>query len=163
MAFLTAVYYHKRIKKLIFVILDYMEIIELTANTIEQYLDDCIEVQKQLVSDHHHISKDLFVQTARDSHSYFIGVINEGTLCALGVMSKVVHPVNVTGYINNIVVHTEVRGRGLFTLMMNTLEQKAKEWECTDLALTCSRQNVQDLYRKRGYSKKDTNFYIQKI
>ncbi len=140
-----------------------MEIIELTKDNITQYLDDCVTLQKYLVSDVSTINPAYMTQTAQCSHSYFIGVLEDEHIVGLAVMSKVVHPVNITGYINNIVVHPDMRGKGLFSQIMTHIEEKAKQWNCTEIAFTCSRPEVQRMYEKRGYIQKDTHFYTQKI
>ncbi len=140
-----------------------MEIIELTAENIEGHLDDCLALQEHLVTNKDGIDKSKFIETATDSHGYFIAVVDEDRVVGMGMISKVVHPVDITGYVNNIVVHPDARGKGLFSTIMDSLEARAKEWGCTDLALTCSRDAVQGMYEKRGYKQKETNFYLLKI
>jgi len=141
-----------------------MEIIELTVNNIDQYLDDCIEAQKHLVKSDESIDPKRFVATASDSHGYLVGVLNdESKLIGLGLVSKVLDPVRVIAYVNNIVVHPDGRGQGLFGVIMDSLEKKALEWGCTRVELTCSREAVQNMYAKRGYILKDTHFYYLDI
>lgn len=140
-----------------------MEIIELTRENIETYLDECLEVQKYLVKSHEQIEADPFIETAKDDHSYFIGTLDDGRLIGMGVVSKIVHPVRSNAFVNNIVVHPDGRGKGLFGVIMDELEAKARAWGCAQVELTCSREAVQGMYEKRGYLKKETNFYIQKI
>jgi GNAT superfamily N-acetyltransferase len=140
-----------------------MKTIELTAENIDQYLTDCVEAQKHLVSVPEAIDPEKFKETARDDHAYFLGVVIDDRLLGMGLVSKVVHPADITGYVNNIVVHPDARGQGLFKVIMDALETKAKEWGCTDLALTCSRDGVQEMYQKRGYKQKETHFYLLKI
>lgn len=141
-----------------------MNIIELTAENIDQYLDDCLELQGHLVKGVDGINAELIQATAADTHGYFIGIPNDdGKLIAIGLVSKVVDPVRVIGYVNNIVVHPDGRGQGLFRVIMDTLEAKAKEWGCTRMELTCSRDVVQGMYLKRGYTRKDTGFFYLKM
>ncbi len=140
-----------------------MEKIELTSENIELYLNDCVALQAFLVSDPDSINADFFTKTAVCTHSYFLALVQEGKVMGLGVISKMTHPANVTGYVNNIVVHPDTRGQGLFSVIMDDLEEKAAQWGCTDLALTCSREAVQGMYLKRGYTHKETNFYLKKI
>ena len=141
-----------------------MEKIELTTQNVGQYLTDCLELQRHLVKEGEPIEEDQFLATAADSHSYFLGILNETKqLIGLGVLSKVVHLVRSNGYINNIVVHPNERGRGLFGDIMDALEQKAIEWGCPRIVLTCSRSEVQGLYKKRGYQRKDTEFYYKNV
>tara|TARA_B100000745_G_scaffold286033_1_gene221709 strand:- start:590 stop:1018 length:429 start_codon:yes stop_codon:yes gene_type:complete len=141
-----------------------MKTIELTAENIDQCMEDCLELQGHLVKGVDGINADLMKATAIDSHGYFLGILNDnGKLVAMGLVSKVVDPVRVIGYINNIVVHPDGRGQGLFGVIMDTLEAKAKEWGCTRMELTCSREIVQGMYEKRGYTKKDTGFFYLKL
>lgn len=141
-----------------------MEIIELTAENIDRYIDDCLEAQSHLVKSHESVSRQNFIDTAGDTHGYLMGVVNEeGKLMGLGLVSKIVDPVRVIGYVNNIVVHPDARGKGLFAVIMDELEARAREWGCTQIELTCSRENVQVMYDKRGYEAKDTKYYKLKL
>ena len=137
-----------------------MEIIELTSANIDSHIDDCLELQSHLVKSHESIKADRFMATAADSHSYLIGVLSpENRIVGLGLISKIVDPVRIIGYVNNIVVHPDGRGQGLFGTIMTALEDQARIWGCTQIELTCSRENVQGMYDKRGYRAKDTKYY----
>lgn len=136
-----------------------MEIIRLTVTNIEQYLDDCIAVQKYLVTSGETIEPERFIAAVTESNNYFIGALESGHIVGMGEITKIVHPVRIVGYINNIVVHEDFRGQGIFSLIMHTLEAKAHEWECGKVNLTCSRTEVQPLYEKRGYVERKTKFY----
>jgi len=141
-----------------------MKIIQLTEENIEQYLNECVELQKHLVTSEDSIKEQRFIDTATDTHGYFLGILSdEERLIGMGLVSKVVDPVRIIAYINNIVVHPDTRGQGLFGVIMDALEEKAKAWGCTRVELTCSRQAVQNLYSKRGYTHKDTHFYYLDI
>ena len=141
-----------------------MEIIELTADNIETYIDDCLEIQSHLVKSHESISRQNFVDTAKDTHGYLVGVLTDkNKLIGLGLVSKMVDPVRIIGYVNNIVVHPDGRGQGLFGVIMDDLENKAREWGCTKVELTCSRENVQGMNVKRGYEEKDTKYFTLKL
>lgn len=140
-----------------------MELIELTGENIQMYLKDCLVLQAQLVSNPESIIAQRFIATAESVNSYFLCVIENEHAIAMGVLSLMPHPVDITGYVNNIVVDEKHRGKGLFKVVMDALEEKAKNWGCTDLALTCSRPGVQSLYEKRGYKHKETKFYLKDI
>ena len=140
-----------------------MELLELNTDTITAWLPQCVALQAHLVSDPSTIDEQKFIATANAAETYYLGLVDEAKLLGMATLSKMTHPVNVTGYINNVVVSPEARGRGYFGVLMDALESKAKEWGCTDLALTCSRPEVQGMYEKRGYQLKETNFYIQKF
>ena len=136
-----------------------MEIIELTESNINKYLDDCLELQSYLVKAGEPILAEQFKATAGNQQTYFIGVVDEGKLVGMGVINLIVHPVRTNSYVDNIVVHPDTRGKGLFSLIMNDLETKSKEWGCSRIYLSCSREAVQGMYEKRGYQEKDTKFY----
>ena len=140
-----------------------MELVELTGENIKTYLRDCLVLQTQLVSNPESIIAQRFVATAESTNSYFLAVVEDGQVLAMGVLSLLPHPVDITGYVNNIVVDEKHRGKGIFKTVMDALEEKAKNWGCTDLALTCSRPGVQSLYEKRGYRHKETRFYLKDL
>ncbi len=140
-----------------------MKLIQFTKDTIEQYLKDCLALQKHLVKPEEVPNADRFIQTAYDKNNYFIGYIIDDHVIALGEVTRLINPAHVVGYINNIVVDPAHRGKGIFTLLMDELEAKAQEWKCERTNLTCSRSEVQQLYEKRGYVKRDTNFYMREI
>lgn len=140
-----------------------MEIIRLTAENIDTYVEDCLQLQQELVHEGTPISASQFKATAENPQTYFIGLVETGHVVGMGVVSKIIDPVRTCGYVNNIVVGSSHRGKGYFSVVMEVLETKAKEWGCTDMALTCSRAPVQLLYEKRGYIKKDTHFYTRSL
>jgi GNAT superfamily N-acetyltransferase len=140
-----------------------MNIVELTAENIEKYLDGCLETQQHLVRSQEEVSAEQFIATADAPHAHLIAVIEDERVAGLGVVNKIVHPVRTNAYVDNIVVHPDFRGRGLFTIIMDELEQKAKEWGAVQIKLTCSRESVQPLYEKRGYKEKDTKYYFKTL
>lgn len=138
-----------------------MEIIELTEDNIDQYLDDCMAVQQYLVKPDEPIKPEQLRATAAAESSHFVGLLEAGHIVGLGVVNQIVHPVRTNGYIDNIVIHPDFRGQGLFTLLMDALEDKAREWGAEQMKLTCSRETVQPLYEKRGYTEKETKYYVK--
>ena len=140
-----------------------MEIIRLTAANIDDYLDDCVAVQKYLVKPEDTIESERFVATASNINNYFVGAVADGHVVGMGEITKIIHPVRNVGYINNIVVHGNYRGLGIFSLIMNALEAQAVQWGCGKVNLTCSRSEVQPMYEKRGYGERATKFYTLPI
>ena len=141
-----------------------MKIIELTEENINQHINSCVDLQSYLVTSKESIETKRFVDTAADPCGYFMAVCSDDDqLVGMGLVSKIMDPVRVIGYVNNIVVHPDARGQGLFGVIMNNLETKAKEWGCQRMELTCSREAVQGMYEKRGYVKKNTGFYLLKL
>jgi len=140
-----------------------MEIIELTAENIEQYLDDCLAMQTHLIKPGEPINPAQFQKTAASTNTYFIGILDTDRLVGLGLYNYIFHPVRTNAHIDNIVVHPDVRGRGLFSMIMTELERHAKAHGVDQVSLTCSRPEVQKLYEKIDYVHKDTNFYYKNI
>jgi GNAT superfamily N-acetyltransferase len=140
-----------------------MEIIELTTENLPSYIDGCLEVQKYLATDQNDVKAEQFKLTASSPHAYLIAVVENGRVAGLGVVNKIVHPVRTNAYIDNIVVHPDFRGQGLFRIIMDELERKAKEWGAAQTKLTCSREEVQPLYEKRDYYEKDTKYYCKDL
>lgn len=120
-----------------------------------------MNLQAHLVKPGELTSEKQFIETAKDDHSFFVAILNDGAVDAIGVLSKLVHPVRTDGYVNNIVVSPKGRGKGYARMIMDALEKKAKEWGCTRMDLTCSRPEVQAMYKKFGYTHKDTKFYVK--
>ena len=147
----------------LFAILTTMELIELTAENIDHYVDDCVHLQAYLVKPGTVIDPAQMRATASATHTYFIGLQEAGHLVGLGVVNQIVHPVRTDAYVDNIVVHPDFRGRGLFTVLMDALEAKGKAWGAGQVRLTCSRAQVQPLYEKRQYTEKPTKYYIKDI
>lgn len=140
-----------------------MEIIELTAENIEQHLDSCIDTQQYLVSNPDTIKAAYFQATAAHEAAYFMAVVEDERVIGMGVINQIVHPHGLRAYVDNIIAHPDVRGRGLFGVIMQELEEKSREWGCDRVILTCSREPVQAMYEKRGYHRKDTNYYELKF
>jgi len=140
-----------------------MKLIHFTNDTIEVHLDDCLSLQKHLVKPEEIPDVARFRHTASDQNNYFIGYIIDDHVVALGEVTKLINPAHTIGYINNIVVDPAHRGKGIFSMLMDELEAKAQEWKCDRTNLTCSRSEVQSLYEKRGYVKRDTHFYMRNV
>lgn len=140
-----------------------MEIIELTTENIDQYLDDCVSMQALLVKSDEIVHPQLFRDTVTEPNNHLIGVVVHDILIGIGLITKIIQPVETTGYINNIVVTKAHQGNGFFSIIMQALEDKAVEWHCDKIVLTCSRALVQPLYEKRDYLAKNTKFYIKKL
>jgi hypothetical protein len=102
-----------------------MELIELSAQNIHQYLQDCLMLQTQLVSNPESINPAHFIATAESNNSYLFGVLESDHVIAMGVVSLVPHPVDITGYVNNIVVDEKHRGKGLFKVVMGVYRSRA--------------------------------------
>lgn len=135
----------------------------MTEENIEQYLDDCIDCQTHLVKPGEPVEVEQMKATASSPSTYFIGILKDNRIVGLGVLNKIVHPVRTNAYVDNIVVHPDARGLGLFGLIMDNLEAKTTEWGATQVALTCSRAEVQGMYEKRGYIEKDTKYYTKQL
>jgi ribosomal protein S18 acetylase RimI-like enzyme len=125
-----------------------MEIIRLHSENIEKYMQDCLNLQQQLIKPGEVASETLFIRTASSEHTYMLGLLEGGHIVGLGVIGLLVHPAHVTAHVDNIVVDAAFRGQGYFTIIMDALEAHALEWGADEITLTCSRPLVQPLYLK---------------
>jgi|GEM_PF-1449259 len=146
-------------------LLDYtaMEVIRLTAENIEQYLPQCLSLQRQLIKPDEVPNEELFLRTAGDERTCMLGLIEDQKLVGLGVIGLLTHPAHVTAHVDNIVVDDAYRGRGFFTVIMDALEAQAALWGADEITLTCSRPAVQPLYERREYKERETKYYRKKI
>lgn len=140
-----------------------MEVIELTQENIENYLAGCVETQKFLFESERPIDPEQFRKTAIADHSYFLAAVENGRVAGMCVVNKIEHPVRTDAYVDNMVVHEDFRGLGLFSTLMDSVEKKAQEWGAEKAKLTCSRPAVQPLYERRGYKAKDTKYYTKEL
>ncbi len=140
-----------------------MEVIQLNAVNISQFMEDCLRLQKQLIKPEDTPNEALFLRTAEDARTLMIGLLEDGHIVGLGVIGELIHPAHITAHIDNIVVDDAYRGRGYFTIIMDTLEAQAKAWGADEITLTCSRPPVWPLYLKRDYEERATKCFRKKI
>lgn len=86
-------------------------------------------------------------------------IVGMATLCVFSMLSKTI------GFVEDVVVDEAYRGRGLGTLLMQKLIQRARARRCAHVELTSrpSREAANALYLKLGFEQRDTNVYRLKL
>lgn len=101
------------------------------------------------------VIKDAFLFVAKDGEK----IAGCATLCPF------VSPTGRKASIEDVVVSTEYRGRGIGRKLVEAAIEKAKEFSPVTIQLTSrpSRVAANHLYQSMGFTQKDTNFYYLKI
>ncbi|GJP29825.1 hypothetical protein CLOM_g7704 [Closterium sp. NIES-68] len=99
----------------------------------------------------------LFSQRATDYHVMVIEDTVNSRVVATGTLLielKFIHSCGEIGHIEDIVVHSSVRGKHLGQRIIQTLTDLAKKQGCYKVILDCDEKNV-EFYKKCGYSVKN--------
>ena len=82
-------------------------------------------------------------------------VVGSGTLAVFSV------PTGLRGHIEDVVVDTSVRGKGIGETIVSELLAKARELGIESVTLTCNptREAANKMYRKMGFQLRETNVY----
>jgi glucosamine-phosphate N-acetyltransferase len=75
-----------------------------------------------------------------------------GTITLL-VEPKIIHNAGKVGHIEDVVVHTKYRKRGIGKLLIDHVKTVAKEKECYKIILDCDEHNI-GFYEKSGFKTK---------
>lgn len=78
-------------------------------------------------------------------------VVSAGTLL---IESKFIHQAGLAGHIEDVVVDSTVRGKGLGKLIIHKLVELAEASGCYKVILDCAKSNV-GFYEKCGFSEKE--------
>lgn len=97
---------------------------------------------------------DIFVGRVnknRNHHIYVIedknsNIIGSGTLL---IEPKLIHNISYVGHIEDIVIDSAHRGNGLGKLIINKLQEVAKENKCYKVTLYCDKDNIK-FYEKNN-------------
>ena len=129
------------------------------SNTEREEID---ELFHQLSPDAPRLSREMIRITAaksvlvlmrdRDAMGRIIGIAVLSFMCDLD---------KVEGYVNTVVVHSDYRGLGLGNRLMEFVEQKAWDNDCTRMKLTSQpkRAAAHALYKKRGWKVHNTTVF----
>ena len=77
-------------------------------------------------------------------------IVCSGTLI---IEPKIIHGCKKVGHIEDIVVHTNHRGKGLSQILLNMLRNYAIKNDCYKVILDCN-ENVKSVYIKNGFEEK---------
>ena len=95
------------------------------------------------------IHTDIYIIIFKDQ------IIGAGTLFILNKLHS-----NNIGFIQDIIIKEEFRGKGLGKLLINKLIQESKEKNCYKIILNCN-PDVSQFYQKIGFSKKGFEYDLR--
>ena len=106
---------------------------------------------------------DLFIDSLHDNHLIYVIqeieshlIIGTGTLI---IEPKLIHNFGKVGHIEDIVIHSDYRGKNLGKYLIEFLSNKANELNCYKVILDCSDENV-FFYEKCNFTKKGNQMSI---
>ena len=98
------------------------------------------------------------------SHGTSIFVMRDpaGKIIATGALTHSYVHLEHLGYIHDVVVHPDARGRGLSRIIMTGLIENARKQGCEHLELTSSdkREAALALYYSLGFTRRETNVLV---
>lgn len=130
-------------------------------------LDDSLYHQLESLmgqlSSNSHLTPEILNQVIKDA---FLFVAKDGErIAGCATLCPFVSPTGRKASIEDVVVSTEYRGRGIGRKLVEAAIEKAKEFSPVTIQLTSrpSRVAANHLYQSMGFTQKDTNFYYLKV
>lgn len=104
--------------------------------------------------------KDIETMLAQESYILLVAKINQTIVGMTSLISYRI-PYSTKGWIEDVVVDIEYRGKGIGTLLMQKAIDMAKEKKISSLNLTSSKDHASahGLYEKLGFKKRETNVF----
>ena len=98
-----------------------------------------------------------FIDNLNDKNHKIIVIIYKNNIVASGTLlmeDKIIHGISKIGHIEDIVVDSKYRGRGIGKKLINYLTILGIENNCYKLILNCKEENC-EFYRKSGFVRKE--------
>ena len=94
-----------------------------------------------------------------------LGCFEEDSLLGMATLATYSAPSGKKGWIEDVVVHSSQRGRGIGRKLVQSLVDKAGKLGCSDLLLFTAfhRKPAIALYESLGFSRKESHLYIMKF
>lgn len=117
-----------------------------------------------------HLIRELSPESGLISHGYLLKMINKsrvlvamdnGQMVGMGILIPEIKASGTMGVIHDVVVAKSRQGDGIGKSIMDRLEHEAVRLGLPVVGLTShpSRLAANELYRNRGYQKRETNVY----
>jgi ribosomal protein S18 acetylase RimI-like enzyme len=92
---------------------------------------------------------------------FFVATLDDGTVAGVATLATFRIPTGVRAWIEDVVVDTEVRGKGVGAALTNAMVDRARELGCVTVDLTSrpKREAANRLYQRLGFVVRDTNVY----
>lgn len=137
----------------------HIQIVEITAYTPavgEQF----IRLMQEL-STHSTCTEETLRAVVDDPHCHQYCVLDDDRIVGCATLCVSCSPTGTKGYVEDVVVTSDYRGRHLGRQLMHHLLEAAKQYAPIELHLTSrpSRQAANNLYASLGFERKETNCY----
>lgn len=132
-------------------------------NSLDDSLYHQLESLLGQLSSNSHLTPEILNQVIKDA---FLFVAKDGErIAGCATLCPFVSPTGRKASIEDVVVSTEYRGRGIGRKLVEAAIEKAKEFSPVTIQLTSrpSRVAANHLYQSMGFIQKDTNFYYLKV
>lgn len=136
-----------------------MEIRELTSLNDAQW--ECLDVLMKQLSDEKTVSRSMMEDVINDPGSHLYALFDGERIAGCATLSVYYSPTGRKACIEDVVVHTDYRGRHLGRMLLEHLIAQARTMSPIELHLTSRpvRVAANALYQSMGFVKRDTNFY----
>lgn len=129
---------------------------------LELYL--CLH-EKAVPEDSNHL-RETWDRIITDPNHHLIVCVVEGKVvssCVCVIIPNLTRNVRHYAFIENVVTHSEHRGKGYATACLNYAKQIAKENDCYKMMLLTGSKDSKtlDFYKKAGYNSTDKTAFIQ--
>ena len=129
--------------------IQFLEISELEYKTVKKLLSQLSKVNDLTKENLRNYLKNL------PSNQHLIGLYYYNELVGLGsifIEKKIIHKFSNCGHIEDIVIDSEFRGKGLGKKLINYLINYGRDNKCYKIILNCENKNIK-FYEKNGFKK----------
>ena len=136
-----------------------MEIRELTSLNDAQW--HCLDVLMKQLSNEKTVTRSMMEDVIKDPNSHLYALFDDETIVGCATLSVYYSPTGRKACIEDVVVHTNYRGRHLGRTLLEHLIAQARTMSPIEIHLTSRpvRIAANALYQSLGFVKRDTNFY----
>ena len=136
-----------------------MEIRELTSLNDAQW--HCLDVLMKQLSGEKTVTRSMMEDVIKDPNSHLYALFDGDKVAGCATLSVYYSPTGRKACIEDVVVHTEYRGRHLGRMLLEYLISEARAMSPIEIHLTSRpvRIAANALYQSLGFVKRDTNFY----
>ena len=136
-----------------------MEIRELSSLNDAQW--QCLDVLMKQLSEEKTVTRRMMEDVINDSNSHLFALFDGDKIAGCATLSVYYSPTGRKACIEDVVVHTDYRGRHLGRTLLEHLIAQARTMSPIELHLTSRpvRVAANALYQSLGFVKRETNFY----
>lgn len=146
-----------------------MEHTAIYIQTVTEYSEEVFAAVKllvtQLADDSHPLTEDDMRAMIANDHTCLLLARDRNTIIGMTTIIFYRIPYRKKGWIEDVVVDTAYRGKGVGKMLMQKAIEIAQDQGLTSLNLTSNptREGANALYQKLGFEKKETNVYQLKF